>query len=1574
MPINTVYPLDLSGTAIDNRIVGEAKHIAVDPDRVFIPTGGPFYTKSLRVKRSGVLLSPFTDYKCLELNVDGTLASGKEVCNVILISAAGADFTIDYQVIGGEYSDLSNELASLIANTPLNQLGVLEWGGIVNKPLKYPPSIHYHFPFEWRGYTGVLAQLEAMRQAIISSDSSSLSTIFTFIQDNIQYITSEYLSANALIYIDHNPTPSGNVLLKGNGTQASPLGLDLNELFQEFDLRYLRNVMSPVSRIGMVADYFLPISSGFFNNLIPYTKELLSQAIAGEVERNGDLVLLLPATNGEAIRYVYGIVKGWTTLPRIDRFKPTNQQYTPPGLAANEAIMDILNCNEQSMFAKIFTINPDGSFVFKEYCIIWLNGTMYQEKHIVQRIGLSIASMIGSQPPRFAQRMGFNFFKIKGVIYLLRTKPLFTLSMYTFDPGANVFTEITNWTGYHDKTVLAPATADFAEETVVSHTRTLYKTGQSSIKPFSFFKTLAEPDEYWVCDNVADSGPGWTRNLAYSVMGRQVLRFHIVGEKIHVDYGIGNDVYFFDANGLRLPKRYEVAMGLTIEPTQNPPVYDWLRIRSDRIPGLTNPAAYRDADQTNETFDAANWSFKYTIPADMCTYVGLTYGDIVPISVLGLKDGTLLFLRSPGLEGKPCRLDSFAPTTATPPNYPLTKLFQPYYFCKWAARGTRVYTNDIVLPEPTVNGIGVTVIPLNDNIQLVRRVASDIRGNTGHLFRHSLYRPSASVMNYLTADSGTIQGYASSNDRKEIADQWAFPVVSSRLADGTCRVSNLVFHRYKGSSPTQGDMVRHRDITADYSSGQVLFNNPVTMPQSVADSLKERLLIEFSELGDPQFWSWYLLVSPTDISTGLLHFHAKNSLNLNGGQEFYSAQIVYDANNVMTSIVLGNRFKHNRPDNTYQIAIYDQGYSDTRMQWAIQYSADLSTATWFGRAPGADATVSDTTPRVAIWRVDQNYDGNSMPQFTYIGEFGDQKTMGGYKTVVATSRGVGVLTDFVGYGAYRALQTFNLGTWGSTGLFSSDPKFLYYTPRPPAAFNVLVTDRIEVQLGGVQSAIEAGTYSLTDPLYSTITDPSNKTIFVYIVLELGQPRLHFSATALADTVSVVYIGKIVTDSVGVMQSDLRPVSRIDSYRPSATPQGSSFSVSSGTADMFQRLNWDANIPEDDSAPPDPEPVYNIMANKANVDEGDNVTFTLTAYNVTPGTLLPWTITGVSPVDVSSLSSGNPTTLTGSWTSDNFVSFTASVTVTLADDVLTEGAENLTLGLTNGLASATVIVNDTSIPPVVPDPPSPEVVLKFTENQQNANSPIESPDVIGLTSVDPDAPFWMNVRLFNLPDNVPIPINFAWLTSGLLQYKLNGGTDEWAELLDLNWSAGVKPAGVAAYTYSLQLRVNPTTVSNTGSIIAQATVNGTVSNSVGLTVETGERYLASQWYNTPIVGGGTIDASPYLEERIGNDPFYLGITYKGMPVGATAQIEFDGAGQNSYYQRWNGSVWVDVENGETFTIPTTHTELSIHQYYTLNVQFRLTPGSDTGLHDLISCDTTMAEASSWSSLITVKSQA
>ena len=125
MPVLTTYPLDLSGVQVSNRITGEIKTITQSADRVFIPTGGPFYTKSLKVFQGTRLLQPVTDYIALELNRDGSLASGKEVCNVLFIKNTATSFRLDYQVIGGVYSDFSNELIGLINATPLDKLNVL---------------------------------------------------------------------------------------------------------------------------------------------------------------------------------------------------------------------------------------------------------------------------------------------------------------------------------------------------------------------------------------------------------------------------------------------------------------------------------------------------------------------------------------------------------------------------------------------------------------------------------------------------------------------------------------------------------------------------------------------------------------------------------------------------------------------------------------------------------------------------------------------------------------------------------------------------------------------------------------------------------------------------------------------------------------------------------------------------------------------------------------------------------------------------------------------------------------------------------------------------------------------------------------------------------------------------------------------------------------------------------------------------------------------------------------------------------------------------------------------------------
>ena len=101
----------------------------------------------------------------------------------------------------------------------------------------------------------------------------------------------------------------------------------------------------------------------------------------------------------------------------------------------------------------------------------------------------------------------------------------------------------------------------------------------------------------------------------------------------------------------------------------------------------------------------------------------------------------------------------------------------------------------------------------------------------------------------------------------------------------------------------------------------------------------------------------------------------------------------------------------------------------------------------------------------------------------------------------------------------------------------------------------------------------------------------------------------------------------------------------------------------------------------------PTPTYAIGRSLSAVNEGSSVTFTLSTTNVANGTVLPYTISGISANDVTTGS------LTGSFTVSNNL---ATATITMSADQLTEGAETATLTLNNAAASNFVLVNDTSV--------------------------------------------------------------------------------------------------------------------------------------------------------------------------------------------------------------------------------------------------------------------------------------
>ena len=100
-----------------------------------------------------------------------------------------------------------------------------------------------------------------------------------------------------------------------------------------------------------------------------------------------------------------------------------------------------------------------------------------------------------------------------------------------------------------------------------------------------------------------------------------------------------------------------------------------------------------------------------------------------------------------------------------------------------------------------------------------------------------------------------------------------------------------------------------------------------------------------------------------------------------------------------------------------------------------------------------------------------------------------------------------------------------------------------------------------------------------------------------------------------------------------------------------------------------------------------EKVYTLTGSAANVNEGVALTVSLATVNVSNGTQVPYTITGVTSADLGGVS------LTGNFTIN---SSAATATFTPAEDAATEGSETMVLTLDGTSVALSTTINDTSV--------------------------------------------------------------------------------------------------------------------------------------------------------------------------------------------------------------------------------------------------------------------------------------
>lgn len=178
------YPLDLTGKSPNNLVLAEPHEIGAGGVRALVPNQGPFYTEDLLVRdlRDGSILAPNRHYVAAHLYTEVVERTGLECCAVIVITdpSVSANISIDYQVVGGEFSSAVYAINDLLLSLQIDERPVM-WGEILWLPDAFPPTHHLHDAGDLYGFEYIVEALERVHVAILTGDAASHDEIYRYI-------------------------------------------------------------------------------------------------------------------------------------------------------------------------------------------------------------------------------------------------------------------------------------------------------------------------------------------------------------------------------------------------------------------------------------------------------------------------------------------------------------------------------------------------------------------------------------------------------------------------------------------------------------------------------------------------------------------------------------------------------------------------------------------------------------------------------------------------------------------------------------------------------------------------------------------------------------------------------------------------------------------------------------------------------------------------------------------------------------------------------------------------------------------------------------------------------------------------------------------------------------------------------------------------------------------------------------------------------------------------------------------------------------------------------------------------
>ena len=279
--------------------------------------------------------------------------------------------------------------------------------------------------------------------------------------------------------------------------------------------------------------------------------------------------------------------------------------------------------------------------------------------------------------------------------------------------------------------------------------------------------------------------------------------------------------------------------------------------------------------------------------------------------------------------------------------------------------------------------------------------------------------------------------------------------------------------------------------------------------------------------------------------------------------------------------------------------------------------------------------------------------------------------------------------------------------------------------------------------------------------------------------------------------------------------------------------------------------------------------YTLTRSTSSVNEGATQTITLTTSGVANGNI-PYTITGITAADL------NTGSLSGNFA---IVNGAATLSFTFVNDFSKEGTESAVLSLTNGAASISWNVNDTSIP-------------TFALSRS-------------ASTVGSAGNFTISVNTQGVPDGTTVPYTISGITSGFVTAGALSGT------ITINNNTGSISITLDTFTGLISyMRSNTAYLAKANEDLSS--VGGAVLYSRNFT--TNATYNAGWWRDTGATftlfdSSTSFDPDGRLEQWTAANPFDL----DGATLTATRNYSFTPSNPNIQAMQYspNGSYFFEI---------------------------------------------------------------